>query len=78
MPAIVATQLMLDQARTAYHQLQMGLSARVVVDGGDGSRVEYTAANKTALYNYIQLLDAQLNPTAAGTPPLNGPAQFFF
>lgn len=78
MPAIVATQSMLQEARNAYHQLQMGLSARVVVDGGDGSRVEYTAANKTALYNYITLLEAQLNPTAVGTAPMNGPAQFFF
>ncbi len=77
MPAIVATQQMLDQARVAYHKLVTGLSAREVVDS-NGERVTFTAANRQALYSYILELESQLNPTAAGAAPSNGPATFIF
>jgi len=77
MPAIVATTQMLDQARVAYHKLVTGLSAREVVDS-NGERVTFTAANRQALYAYIQELEAQLNPTPAGSTPLNAPATFIF
>lgn len=74
MPAIVATQQLLAEARAAYHALQTGTMARVVVDL-DGSRVEFGPANKQALYNYIMELERQLAPPAT---PNNGPATFFF
>lgn len=77
MPAIVATQQLLDQARTAYHKLVLGLSAREVVDS-NGERVTYTAANRQALYSYIQELEAQLNPTEPGAIPNNAPMTFTF
>lgn len=71
----LSLQQKLDQAETAYHALQLGKSARVVVDGNNGTRVEYTAANRPALYSYIQTLRAQLNPPST---PTNGPAGFIF
>lgn len=70
-------QQQLDDALAAYHNLQTGKSARVVVDGGDGSRVEYTAANRSELYSYIQSLKAQL-PSATNPRYSNGPASFIF
>ena len=74
-PPIIATQELLDEARAAYHKLQMGLSAKVVVDM-NGERVEFSAANKANLYNYIVMLNAQLNP--ATVPGCDGPAGFLF
>lgn len=67
MTAIVATQALLSEARKAYHALMTGTSARVVVDS-NGERVEFTAANKQALYSYIQLLESQLNAGCGATP----------
>lgn len=72
-------QEQLKDAQAAYHELLTGRSARVVVDGGDGSRIEYTAANRQALYNYILELQTKLNQTS--TAPVafnNGPAGFVF
>lgn len=66
---------MLAAARVAYHQLHTGGMPRVVVDGKDGSRVEYTAVNKSSLYGYIQQLEAELG-CAVGIP--SGPARFTF
>lgn len=77
MPVIVATPQLLYEARQAYHALMTGTSARVVLDQ-NGERVEFTAANRQSLYNYIMELERQLTPVVAGTPPSNGPATFFF
>jgi hypothetical protein len=68
----------LEEARAAYHQLNTGTMARVVVDQ-NGERVEFTAANRTGLYSYIQQLEAQM-PCAplGGFRPSNGPAGFLF
>lgn len=70
----------LTDARSAYHNLRTGKMARVVVDQ-NGERVEFVAANATALYNYIQQLEGELAAclgTAATVSVPRGPAQFFF
>lgn len=79
MPTIIATPGLLAAARTAYHNLQTGTMPRVVVDQ-NGERVEYVAANKMALYTYIQQLEAQIgNCGGAPTQYANlGPATFIF
>lgn len=56
---VVATQAMLVEAREQYHKLVMGIAPRVVVDQ-NGERVEFTAANRQSLYNYIAELEKQL------------------
>jgi gpW len=56
---VVATQTMLTDAREQYHKLVTGIAPRVVVDQ-NGERVEFTAANRQALYNYIAELERQL------------------
>lgn len=67
----------LAEAQTAYHELLTGQMARVIVDL-DGKRVEFTAANKGALYSYILQLQA-LCPRAPGVTAANyGPARFIF
>lgn len=71
----LTTQQKLDEALLAYHQLNTGTMARVIVDQS-GQRVEFTAANKAALYLYIQQLQGAL-----GTLPVQanlGPARFLF
>jgi thiamine pyrophosphokinase len=72
-------QEQLKDAQKAYHELLTGRSARVVVDGADGSRIEYTAANRQALYNYILELQTKVN-LESPTPTRfnNGPAGFVF
>jgi hypothetical protein len=67
MTTVIATPALLQEAQKAYHALMTGVSARVVVDS-DGSRVEFTAANKSALYNYISQLEAQLGVGCGGQP----------
>lgn len=67
-------QQQLDEARQAYHQLATGRLARVFVDQ-NGERVEFTATNRVALYNYIQQLELQLATPSRGS---NGPAGFLF
>ena len=71
-------QANLADARKRYHELMTGTMARVIVDQ-NGQRVEFTAANSSALYNYILKLSSQCG-CAGGTPmPINtGPAQFIF
>ena len=72
-------QEQLADAEAAYHNLMTGKSARVVVDGADGGRVEFTAANKAGLYSYIKDLKAQIGVASGTTNYLtNGPAQFVF
>lgn len=70
---LVQTQL--AEARAAFHALNTGRMARVVVDQ-NGERVEFTATNRNALYGYIQQLERLLAP--GSTPPKNGPAGFVF
>lgn len=78
MPATPLTvQQKLDEARAAYHALMTGVSARVVVDGGSGERVEFTSINAAKLYAYIRELEAQL-PTAVPVPQAYAPAHFTF
>lgn len=67
---------LLDEARAAHHALITGKSPRVVVDG-NGERVEFTAARRGDLYNYIQDLERQLG-ASTGAPLTRGPAGFLF
>lgn len=68
----------LKEAQAQYHTLMLGTAARVIVDQ-NGERVEFTAANKGNLANYILSLKAQLGmlTPACGGLPL-GPASFVF
>lgn len=59
MADIVTLKKYLKEAQLAYHQLMMGGSVRVFVDQ-NAERLEYTAANKQNLYNYIIQLRAQI------------------
>lgn len=80
MTVINATNTMLRDAEKAYHQLVTGTQPRVVVDQ-NGERVEFTAANKTVLYQYIMQLKSTLGSGCGNAPSLPqtyGPAQFFF
>lgn len=80
MPAIIATNEMLQDARKAYHSLMTGTSPRVVVDQ-NGERVEFTAANGSKLYAYIQQLEAALGTGCGSTPVPSAqyhPATFTF
>lgn len=61
----------LADAEAAYHELLLGRSARVFVDQ-NGERVEFTAANRPALAQYIADLKAQLNGVS------RAPAGVFF
>jgi len=71
--ATVADQL--AEAQAAYHELVMGRAPRVVLDQ-NGEKVEFVAANRQALYLYIQSLQTQLATPVS--PPVNSPAGFMF
>lgn len=77
MPATIATTTLLQEARAAYHSLLLGTSARELVDQ-NGEKVVYTPANKTALYNYIQQMEAQLGLGCATPCSAYHPATFIF
>lgn len=80
MPAVIATQELLNDARAKYHALLTGASPRVVVDQ-NGERVEYAAANRSSLYNYIKELELALGTPCGSSPtfPTNvAPATFTF
>lgn len=67
-----------DAALKAYHELMVGGAVVEVADQA-GNRMRYTAANRSALYSYIQ----QLAPCVPGAVPpcVSGefqPARFFF
>lgn len=70
---------LIAEAQSAYHDLVTGNKPRVVVDGNNGDRVEYSAANSQRLYLYIQDLQRQLAAltTVSATPQLS-PARFIF
>jgi hypothetical protein len=72
--ATLAVQL--AQAESAYHKLLTGTSARVVVDQ-NGERVEFTAANRSALYGYILDLRAQID-NGVTVPTMRTPIRFVF
>lgn len=72
---VIVTQQLAD-ARSAYHSLMTGTSARVIVDQ-NGERVEFTAINRGALSAYILELEGMLALTPA-TYRVSPPAQFFF
>lgn len=63
-------------AEAAYHKLVIGTAARVVVDQ-NGERVEFTAASRAALYNYILTLRTEI---AGGNsvPLARQPLRFVF
>lgn len=67
----------LKDAEKAYHDLVMGGSARVIVDQ-NGERVEFTAARKTDLYNYIASLQLALGICSPVAMLPSGPATFIF
>lgn len=68
----------LADAREAYHDLMTGKAVRVVVDA-NGERVEFTAANRQALYSYIQQLAAQVeSESSATTVRASSPVRFLF
>lgn len=66
----------LTEAKAAYHSLQTGTMARVVVDQ-NGERVEFNAANAGRLAAYIQQLEVAVG-SCSGATPTNGPARFLF
>lgn len=74
----------LKEAEAAYHSLMMGGSVRVFVDQ-NAERIEYTAANKQNLWNYIISLRSMICAIAPGDPVClcgigvaKGPARFLF
>lgn len=69
-------QARLLEAREAYHALQTGTMARVVVDQ-DNQRTEFAVANAAKLYAYIQSLESQLPGAPCGMIP-GGPVGFVF
>jgi len=56
-------------AESKYHALLTGTSARVIVDGNNGDRVEYTSANRESLRAYIAELKAQKNYSTRSLGP---------
>lgn len=62
----------LEDAERQYHLLVTGQSPRVIVDQ-NGERVEFNAANRGALLQYIQSLKERLNVIKT-----NRPAGVFF
>lgn len=67
----------LKDAEKAYHDLVTGGSARVIVDQ-NGERVEFTAARKTDLYNYIASLQLSLGIVSPMAMLPGRPAGFIF
>ena len=67
----------LAEATEAYHALNTGTMARVIVDA-DGQRTEFVAANAGKLYLYIQSLQAQLPCVGVCPPAIGGPVGFVF
>lgn len=59
------------EAETEYKALMLGTKVRVLVDQ-NGERVEFLAANRSALYAYIQDLKSQLPGSTVQnfTPPI--------
>lgn len=65
----------IKEADAEYHALMTGTKVRVFVDQ-NGERIEYTSANRSSLYNYIQSLKSQL--PGATIKGYTAPIGFFF
>lgn len=63
----------LQAAKDAYDRLLTGQAARVIIDGNNGDRVEYVAANIQRLAAYIQSLQNECDLEASGAQPVKGP-----
>jgi hypothetical protein len=63
-----------EEAKKAYHALNTGTLARVIVDQ-DGERVEFNTANRANLYQYIKELETELGFNLNNAYP---PIQFTF
>lgn len=68
--ALITTSIeeKLAEAQAAYHTLLLGQVPRVIVEV-DGSRVEFTSANRANLAAYIVQLQMALQPTAIPNTP---------
>lgn len=66
---LALTRQRLAQAETAYHNIQTGKMAKVLVDQ-NGERIEYQSANLTKLMLYIDQLKAQLGLGGAVAGPM--------
>ena len=62
---IIVLQSRLRQAEDAYHNLMLGVQARVIVDQ-NGERVEFGATTAGKLQSYIQVLKQQLGIGTTG------------
>lgn len=71
-----AIEAKLAEAENAYHQLMTGQSVRVFVDQ-NGERVEYSAANKQSLINYIAQLRSSIINGCDTTATTNKPLRFY-
>lgn len=70
----------LIDAETAYGNLLMGKSARVLVDN-NGERVEFTSANQAKLGAYVEQLrrrQATVCAIPSASAPITGPLRFTF
>lgn len=65
----MASQLELDQARAAYHQLMTGTKT-VKLKHKDGREVEYQATNVKLLSAYIQRIERELDTTKMPRRPI--------
>lgn len=74
---IPAMNAQLKDAETAYHELVLGRSARVIIDM-NGERVEFVSANKGNLYSYILQLRADIAKCSGDPSVVRGPAGFIF
>ena len=63
-------QTRLTQAEAAWHELQLGQTARVFVDQ-NGERVEYSAANSRGLRGYIYDLRKALGLPVTVSGPMS-------
>jgi membrane protease subunit (stomatin/prohibitin family) len=73
----MTTEEKLAEAKAQYHALVTGTLARVIVDK-NGERVEFTAANRQGLQNYIAELSKELGLLTPSVMPSNGPINFLF
>jgi hypothetical protein len=68
----------LNEAKAALHALSIGGVVRSITDS-DGSRIEYSQANKVNLVSYVALLQAQYDACIGSTAPvLTKPVNYFF
>lgn len=73
--ATLTLSQMLDEARDAYHDLQIGKAVALARDS-NGEEVRYTQADRSALSSYIDSLERQLSPETCAAPI--GPMRLVF